>query len=152
MTLILKLDLDMIKMYLHTKNEVPMWSSSNVIVWADRHTDRQTDGQTDRRTDGQTDTNKNITYLHLRVVKICWFLFLQLLTFVRLSTLRLLLVELHFGYVQKKNQLLVHLWPTWWSGRRKDLNDWLTLLPASIVGVVPLPMDLLALCVTHVKW
>ena len=45
--------------------------------WTHRHTDghrdRQTDGQTDRRTDRQTDRqtdrhNKNITYLHTRVV------------------------------------------------------------------------------------
>ena len=48
MTLILKLDLDMVKMYLHTKNEVPMWSGSKVIVWTDCHTD------------GQTDTTENI--------------------------------------------------------------------------------------------
>ena len=83
MTLILKLDLDMVKMYLHTKNEVLMWSGSKVIVWTDRHTDRQTDrqdrhtdrrtdGQTDRRTDRQTDrwtdTTENITYPHSRVV------------------------------------------------------------------------------------
>ena len=48
-------------MYLHTKNEVPMWSGSKVKVWIDRHTDGQTDGQ--------TDTTENITYPHSRVVK-----------------------------------------------------------------------------------
>ena len=32
MTLKLKLDLDMIKMYLHTKSEVPSYSSSKVIA------------------------------------------------------------------------------------------------------------------------
>ena len=32
MTLVLKLDLDMVKMYLHTKNEVPSYSSSKVIA------------------------------------------------------------------------------------------------------------------------
>ena len=42
MTLILKLDLDMVKIYLHTKNEVPMWSSSKVIAWqTDRHNRKQ---------------------------------------------------------------------------------------------------------------
>ena len=72
MTLILKLDLDMAKMYLHTKNEIPMWSGSKVIVWTDRHTDtqthRHTDGQMDRQTHGQTDMTENITYPHSRVV------------------------------------------------------------------------------------
>ena len=52
MTMTLKIDLDVVKMYLHTKNEVPMWSSSKVIVWTDR----------------QTDTTKNITYPHSQVV------------------------------------------------------------------------------------
>ena len=42
MTLILKLDLDMVKMYLHTENEVSVWSGSKVIAWTDRG-DRQTD-------------------------------------------------------------------------------------------------------------
>ena len=32
MTLILKLDLDIVKMYLHTKNEVPSYCSSKVIA------------------------------------------------------------------------------------------------------------------------
>ena len=61
MTLILKLGLDMVKMYLHTKNEVSMLSGSKVIAWTDRNTDRQTDRQ--------TDMTKNITYPHMRVVK-----------------------------------------------------------------------------------
>ena len=32
MTLVLKPDLDMVKMYLHTKNEVPSYSGSKVIA------------------------------------------------------------------------------------------------------------------------
>ena len=32
MTLVLKLDLDMVTMYLHTKNEVPSYSGSKVIA------------------------------------------------------------------------------------------------------------------------
>ena len=32
MILVLKLDLDMVKMYLHTKNEVSTYSSSKVIA------------------------------------------------------------------------------------------------------------------------
>ena len=48
MTLILKLDLDMAKMYLHTKNEVSMLKGSKVIAWTDRNTDRQTHRQTHR--------------------------------------------------------------------------------------------------------
>ena len=60
MTLILKLYLDMVKMYLHTKNEVSMSRSSKVIVWTDRNTDTQTDTQ--------TDMTENITYPHTRVV------------------------------------------------------------------------------------
>ena len=60
MTLILKLDLDTVKTYLHTKNEVSVWNSSKVIAWTDRNTDRQTDKH--------TDMTENITYLHTRVV------------------------------------------------------------------------------------
>ena len=43
MTLILELDLDMVEMYLYTKNEVSMLRGSKVIAWTDRNTDRQTD-------------------------------------------------------------------------------------------------------------
>ena len=43
MTLVLKLDLDMVKMYLHTQNEVPSYSISKVIAWTDRQTHTQTD-------------------------------------------------------------------------------------------------------------
>ena len=38
MTLILKLDLDIVKMYHHTKNEVSMSTGSKVIVQTDKHT------------------------------------------------------------------------------------------------------------------
>ena len=51
MTLILKLDLDMVKMYQHTKNEVSMLEHSKVIARMDTQTDRQTDRQIDRYTD-----------------------------------------------------------------------------------------------------
>ena len=36
MTLILKLDLEMVKMYLYSENEIPSYSSSKVIIWTDR--------------------------------------------------------------------------------------------------------------------
>ena len=75
MTLILKLDLDMIEMYLHTKNEVSMSSGSKVIAWTDRHTDRHTDTQTDR----QTDVTENITYPRTRVVIITSYFLWHLL-------------------------------------------------------------------------
>ena len=38
MTLILKLDLDMVKMYHHTKNEVSTSTGSKVIAQTDTHT------------------------------------------------------------------------------------------------------------------
>ena len=50
MTLILQLDLDIVKMYHHTKNEVSMSTGSKVIA----RTDTQTDGQTDRKTHTHT--------------------------------------------------------------------------------------------------
>ena len=50
MTLVLKLDLDIIKMYVCTKNEVPTFSGSKVIIWTDTQTDRQTDRRMDRQT------------------------------------------------------------------------------------------------------
>ena len=65
LTLTLKLDLDMVKMYLHTKNEVSMSRGSKVLAWTDRNTDRQTETQ--------TDMTKNITYLHTRVAKNLWW-------------------------------------------------------------------------------
>ena len=42
MTLLLKLDLDMVKMYLYTENKVPSFNISKVIAWTDTQTDRQT--------------------------------------------------------------------------------------------------------------
>ena len=53
MTLILKFDLDMVKMYYHTKNEVSMSRHSKVIA--------QTDTQTHRQ-------YENITFPHMRAV------------------------------------------------------------------------------------
>ena len=64
MTLILKLDLDMVKIYHHTKNEVSMSRHSKVIA--------QTDTQTDTLTDRQTHTHRqyeNIAFPHTRAVK-----------------------------------------------------------------------------------
>ena len=42
MTLILKHDLDIVKMYHHTKNEVSMSTGSKVIARTDRHTHTHT--------------------------------------------------------------------------------------------------------------
>ena len=47
MTLILKFNLDMVKMYLYTKNEVPSCSGSEVIAWTDTQTDTQPHEQAD---------------------------------------------------------------------------------------------------------
>ena len=57
MTLILKLDLDMVKMYHYTKNEASMSRHSKVIA----RTDTQTDTHTYRQ-------HENITFPHLRAV------------------------------------------------------------------------------------
>ena len=48
MTLICKLDLDIMELYLHAKNHVPSSKHSKVIVRTDgnTHTDRETDRQT----------------------------------------------------------------------------------------------------------
>ena len=51
MILVLKPDLDTMKMYLHTKNEVSRSSGSKTIACTDRQTDRHTHTQTDRQTD-----------------------------------------------------------------------------------------------------
>ena len=79
MTLILKLDLDMVKMYRHTKNEVSMLRGSKVYSLnrqkhrqTHRQTDRQTHTQTDTQTDRHTDMTENITYPHTRVVITRW--------------------------------------------------------------------------------
>ena len=58
MILILKLDLDMVKLYLHTKNKVYMSRDSKVIA----RTDRNTDTQTHRQTHRHTDMTETITY------------------------------------------------------------------------------------------
>ena len=64
MTLILKFGLDMVKMYLHTKNEVSMSRGSKVKDRTDRNTDRQrqTDGQTDTHTQTHTDRHDRKHY------------------------------------------------------------------------------------------
>ena len=63
MTLILKLDLDMVKMYHHTKNEACMSRNSKVIAQTDTQTGRQTHTQTDRHRQYE-----NITFPHTRAV------------------------------------------------------------------------------------
>ena len=59
MTLVLKLDLDMVKMYHHTKNEISMSRHSKVIARTDTETDKQ---------------YENITLPHTRTVimEISW--------------------------------------------------------------------------------
>ena len=54
MTLILKLYLDMVKKYHHTKNEVSMSTAPKVIA--------QTDGQTDRWTDRHHESITSTAY------------------------------------------------------------------------------------------
>ena len=56
MTSILKLDLDIVKMYHHTKNEVSMSTASKVIAQTDTHTHTYTDRQTDRHDENITST------------------------------------------------------------------------------------------------
>ena len=57
-TLVLELDLNMVKMLHHTKNEVSMSKHTKVIA----QTDRQTEGQTGtHRHKGHTDTVKTLT-------------------------------------------------------------------------------------------
>ena len=46
MTMILKLGLDVVKMYLYTENKFPSYSGSRVMALTDRQTDRHTDRQT----------------------------------------------------------------------------------------------------------
>ena len=53
MTLVVKLDSDMVKILYHTKNEVSMSKHSEIIA----QTDRQTHRQTDRHTHTHTHTN-----------------------------------------------------------------------------------------------
>ena len=62
MTLILKFDLDMVKMSHHTKNEVSMSRHLKVIAQTDRQTHRHTDRKTHRQ-------YENITSLHMWAVK-----------------------------------------------------------------------------------
>ena len=57
MTLVLKLDLDMVKMYHHTKNEVSLSRHSKVIACTDRQTHRQYENITFPHT--QAVINKN---------------------------------------------------------------------------------------------
>ena len=64
MTLILKLDLDMVKMYYHTKTQVSMSTHSKVIAQTDKqthtyiHTYIHTDRQTHTRTHIHTHTRR----------------------------------------------------------------------------------------------
>ena len=65
MTLILKLDLDIVKMSHHTKNEASMIRHSKVIAQTDRQTDRQTPRHADRLTHRQYES---FTFLYTQVV------------------------------------------------------------------------------------
>ena len=56
MTLLLKFDLDIVKIYMCTKNEFPTFNGSKVITW------------TDTQTDTKTDSTEIITYLHMQMV------------------------------------------------------------------------------------
>ena len=47
MTLTLKPELDMVKMYLNVENELPSCSGSKVMAQTDRHADRKTNGHTE---------------------------------------------------------------------------------------------------------
>ena len=76
MTWILKPDLDMVKMYHHTKNEVSMLRYSKVIAQTDTHTDTQMDRQTDRHTHTHTQY-ENITFPHTWAVIIAYEIQLQ---------------------------------------------------------------------------
>ena len=60
MNLVLKLDLDIVKMYVCTENEVPTFSGWKDIDW--------TNTQTNIQADTQSDTTE-ITYRHSRMVK-----------------------------------------------------------------------------------
>ena len=66
MTLVLKLDLDMIKILYHTKNEVSMSKHSKVIAQTDGHKDRHTDTQAHRHTNRHTDSMKTLPSLICR--------------------------------------------------------------------------------------
>ena len=66
MTLVLKHDLDMVKMHYHTKNEVFMSRHSKVIAQTHTYTHTHTHRWTDRHTHRQYE---NITFPHTRAVK-----------------------------------------------------------------------------------
>ena len=62
LTLILKLDLNMVKMYHHTKNEVSMWTASKVIAWTEIHTDRHTDKHCENITSNAYEGGNKLEY------------------------------------------------------------------------------------------
>ena len=49
MTSVLKVHLDVVNIYQHTKNEVPSHGSSKVVAQTDRQTDRKTHTHTETR-------------------------------------------------------------------------------------------------------
>ena len=63
MALILKLNPDMVKMYLCTKNKVLSLNGLKVITSLNRHMDRQIHRWTDTQTDTQTDKPDGNYYL-----------------------------------------------------------------------------------------
>ena len=72
MTLVLNLHLDIVKMYVCAKNEVPTFSGSKVIAWKDTQTATQTDTQTDGLNWNYylsiyTDGNKYLTVHYFRI-------------------------------------------------------------------------------------
>ena len=67
MTLVCKLDLDIVKMYMCTKNEATTFNSSKVTA-LNRQTEK-TDRQTDKRTDAHThtDSQSQLKLLPIRI-------------------------------------------------------------------------------------
>ena len=126
MTLILKLYLDMVKMYLHTKNEVSMSSGSKVIAWTDRNTDRQTDRQThthththtNRHTDRQTDRHDWKHYLpaYAGGNDILWLIYIAGDALGYRIRFRLQICWLHctvqkvFQFTQTQTQIPIQIW------------------------------------------
>ena len=76
MTLILKLDLDIVKMYQHTKSEVSMLTVSKVIgKHTHTHTHTQTQTQTDMYTDRHTDITKHWSFSKCTEMNLYLFFF-----------------------------------------------------------------------------
>ena len=132
-TLILKLNLDIVKMYHHTKNEVSMSIASKVITWTDTQTDRHTNTT---KTLPLPHTREVIKQLHKMYIYIVYYKHIHVAAYTTSSWAWFLLGEISRQFHAEKDQVndqtqvsTFSFWASGWSTAMELWRkNWLTFL------------------------